>query len=162
MNCDAINKRIKSLIDERNKLLSVERQVCTYSYIAGEEPVIPEYSFEKTQSRVDEISEEIVRLKHVVNKFNTTTLIPGTELTVDAALVRLPILTEQRARLERLRSVLPISRSTSRLSGGASEYTVRNFDPAVVEEEYASVCNEQMLLQQGLNIVNLTVDLPVD
>ena len=162
MNCDAINKRIKTLVDERSKLFSAERQVCTYSYVAGEEPVVPEYSFEETQKRIDEISDEILRLKHAVNRFNTSTVIPGTDMTVDAALVRLPILTEQRSRLERLRAVLPITRSAARLGGGTSEYTVRNFELEAVEEVYIRVCDEQVKLQQGLNLVNLTIEVPLD
>lgn len=155
MTCDSANKRIRQLTIERSRILSEERANQTYAYIQGEEPYQPEYSFANTQKALDAINEEIISLKHAVNLFNTTHIVPGTELTIDQALVRLPMLTEKKTKLEHMLVIQPKTRRTL-MSGNASEFTVRNFDVTEVQAMYDDVSKEIVTIQQGLSTINLT------
>lgn len=160
MNCDAANKLIKQLQADRNALLSKERDAMSYSYLSGETPEPPEYDFAATQEELDKYAKNIEVLKHAVNRFNLTTELPGTALTIDAALVRMAILSQEKFKLDRMRNAKPRSRTTT--GRGVSEYTELNYDPKEVEATFRAVCDELIAIQQALNIANLTETFEVD
>lgn len=161
MNCDTANKRVKQLALERNKLLAQEREASTYSYLHGEEPYVPEYDFAATQKKLDELAVETATIKHAVNVFNSTTVSPITGLTVDAMLVRMPMLSAQKEKLGRMRSAMEKTRRMA-MNAKASEYTVRNYSAEEAEAEYQRVTDELTILQQELNRINLTEQFEVD
>ena len=160
MNCDTANKRIKQLTLERSKLLAQECEASTYSYLHGEEPYVPEYDFAATQKKLDKLAVEITTIKHAVNVFNSTTISPITGLTVDAMLVRMPMLHAQKEKLGRMRAVMEKSRRMA-MNAKASEYTVRNYSAENAEAEYQRVTDELTILQQELNRINLTEQFEV-
>lgn len=161
MTSDAANKLIKQLMADKAKILRQEQDACCYSYLHGEEPFVPDYNFAKAQEELNDINRNIVTIKHALNVFNSTTVSEILWLTVDAMLVKMPMLTEAKLRLDRMRSVAP---KTSRINMGskASEYTVRNYDADVVEAEYRKVSMELMTLQQELNRINNSITFEVD
>lgn len=155
MTVDSANKRIRLLTTERSRLLTEERTNMTYGYVQGEEPYIPQYNFMETHKKLTAINDEILMLKHAVNVFNTTHIVPGTELTIDQALVRLPMLTDLKGKLENMMGIQPKTRRVL-MGANASEFTVRNFDVDNVKTLYDDVSKEIITIQQGLSSINLT------
>lgn len=161
LTSDTANKLIKQFMADKSKILRQEQEASCYSYLHGEEPFVPDYNFAKTQEELERINHDIVTIKHALNVFNSTTISEVTGLTVDAMLVQMPMLTEAKMRLDRMRSVAP---KTSRISMGskASEYTVRNYDADAVEAKYRKVSMELITLQQELNRINNSITFEVD
>lgn len=62
-----------------------------------------------TQAKLGQIGEAIVALKHAIDVFNTTTQLPGLGITVDMALVELPILSTSVSKLEAMSRILKAS-----------------------------------------------------
>lgn len=73
------NKRIRSLKEQLDSLLSAERENSTTSYCEGETPIKKEYSFLSTQVDIRQINDQIARLRHAINCFNTTAQAPGSQ-----------------------------------------------------------------------------------
>ncbi len=161
LNSDTANKLVKQLTKARGALLHQESQVDTYSYLQGEDPFKPDYDFATTQAKLGQIGEAIVALKHAINVFNTTTQLPGLGITVDMALVELPILSANVNKLEAMYRILEKTRSTN-VAAKTAEYTCRNYSA----EEAAAACaasRERLVaIQQGLNTVNMTETFEVD
>lgn len=61
------------------------------------ESVRPAYDYAKTQARLEELEGTIRRLKHAINRFNTTQVVDGFGITIDEMLVYIPQLTSGRA-----------------------------------------------------------------
>lgn len=155
MNCDTANKLVKKLSAERTKVLSAESTSSTFGYLQGEEPYKPEYDFAATQAALAALDNKIITLKHAVNLFNISHMVPGTNLTVDAALVRMTFLSSEKERLNRMRQVPKKRRSVS-IGGKTSEFTERNYDDADAEAAYQAALSELTTIQQGLNAINMT------
>lgn len=160
MNCDTANKMVRRLQSDLDALLHKEAKTSTYSYLADEEPLVPEYDFHTVQDQIAEYTRKIVAIKHAINQFNVSTTIAEVGLTIDGALVRMAILNNEKMRLDRLRNVQDMTRTTT--MRGVSEYTKRNYDVADVEKRYSAVCDEIMGIQQGINMANLVRTFEVD
>ena len=162
MCSDSARKLLKKIDADRAVLLAEERENSTYGYYNGEEPVIPAYSFADTTAKLAELDEKTVKIRHAINLFNATTVIDEeTGMTIDAALIRLPILNRRKQALASMRST-PAKRRVSSMRGSVSEYSVRNYDVAEVEAEYEAVSAEIEKLQRGVDTKNITVMFDVD
>lgn len=162
LNCDAANKLIKQLTTDRQALLIQEAQASYFSYLQGEEPFKPDYDFTATQNQLDEYATKIAAIRHAVNEFNVKTVLPGLDITVDQALVMLPILTAEKDKLDRMRQSLPKTRVRSSSNGQVSEFRESNFAPKDAENRYRNVLIRLTDIQQALNTVNLTGEIFVD
>lgn len=168
VNCDTAQKMVKQLQTEVDSLLWLEKERRTYSYIAGEEPVIPEYDFTDNTQKIWELNVKISKLKHAINVFNTTTYLPysarwdkyGGEITIDMALVILAMDSNQKHKLEMMRIGKKMDRRT--VASGVSEYTVLNYDPYTAKCVYDDTCEEITLLQQEISTLNMTKVFEVD
>lgn len=170
MTPDAISKRVKRLQEELVAVQNVEAETCAYTVGVDEvnPPTPPAYNFEMTQRLIEYYTQQITALKHALNVFNTTMVLEGVEvdgspLTIDAALVRMAMLTKQKAKLNKMR----LFQKQSRADGGfrsKAEYRFRNFDAEEAEKHYQAVCSEIELIQQALNRINVVseVDVPMD
>lgn len=161
INSDSANKLVKQITSARSALVAQERQVTTYSFLQGEEPFKPDYDFAGTQAKLDKMNEAIVILKHAINQFNISAKLPGMDITVDMALVKLPILTAKAEKLERMAAVLEKTRSTN-LAAKAAEYTCRNYDGDEAAAAGKAARAELVSIQQALNTVNMTEFFEVD
>ena len=123
------------LLNENEKYwLDYESNARFYVAANNEEPVIPEYDFEKVSKTLAEIDEKILKLKHALNLHNATSEVQvGDELmTIDMILVRM-------AQLNR-----------------------RNFDQDAVKAEYEAISNEILALQLALDTHNQTQKFVVE
>lgn len=157
----AANKQIRALKEELESLLYDERSAMTYTHSANEEPVIEAYDFKETQEKLAAINHKILAIRHGVNQFNVSTVVPGFDLTIDQALVKMAMLNEEKSKLARMKNV----RSKVRNSGfrsEAPEYTIRNYDADEVAKRYDDVSKELAELQMALDRVNLTETFDVD
>lgn len=165
---DAVCKRVKRLQEELAAVQNVEAETCAYTVGTDEvdPPQPPAYNFVMTQKLIERYTQQITTLKHALNVFNTTTCLNGIEvdgasLTIDAALVRMAMLTKQKAKLNKMR----LFQKQSRVDAGfrsKAEYRYRNFDAAEAEKWYQSVCMEIEAIQQELNRINVVSQIEVD
>lgn len=161
-NIEKANKLAKEYQVTLETIRGAERNNQTYSYYAGEEPVIPEYDFAETQRQIDHLCDKIVKIRHAVNLFNVSTMLPKTGLTVDAALVKMSMLHNKLTRMLQATRIEAKTRGSS--LRGVSEFKVRNFDVEAAKAEYDQTFNELTTLQQELNEINFTheIEIPID
>ena len=155
------NKLIRGYREELAALVSSERDTCTTTYGASETPIETGYDFSSTQDEMDALNDKIAKLRHGINIFNTTTKLEGFDFTVDESLVRMAMLTEKKNRLSRMKGVRELTRS-----GGSfrsePEFTKRNYDAALVENEYRKASDELVRLQMALDKANMSIEFDVD
>lgn len=82
-------KLLRQLNDELNALQRRETSTKTFLASLGEdvESVRPVYDYAEMQQEQIELEAKIRKLKHSLNIFNTTTIIPEFEMTIDEMLV---------------------------------------------------------------------------
>ena len=92
-----------------------EENTKTFLASLGEdlESVRPEYDYAAMQAEQAAIEANIRKLKHTLNVFNTTTVIPEFEMTIDQMLIYLPQLTNRLEKLSRVRFLVPLPRKKS-------------------------------------------------
>ena len=102
-------KELRKLNDQRDALLSREERSRVFTAAIQEdiESVRPEYDYAKTQEELVEIDTKIRQLKHTLNCFNSTCIVPEYNMTIDQMLVYIPQLTSRKNKLESMRSSLP-------------------------------------------------------
>ena len=162
MTADTANKTIKNLQAEINALLQEEAKARTYSYSPGEEPDPPAYDFVATQDRLDTLRDQISVLRHAINQFNVNHRLEKLDgITLDEALRKMSVKHADKKRLFEMLQIPERDRVRS-FGGRDADYVCRNFDKAAVKAAYDYVSNELMLIQQEINIANLTETLVVD
>ncbi len=159
-------KILRKLNDELAAVSAKEEQSREFVAALGEdvESVRPDYSYSETRGRIDELEGKIRLLKHAINVFNTTTLVPEIDMTIDQALIYIPQLTGKCARLRSMMSKLPKVRETVRGMGHNNpviDYRYINYDPAEAERDYRECKRELDRAQIQLDLVNSTLRLSV-
>lgn len=156
------NKLLKKCYDELEIVRIKENQSLYFVAAAGEviESVRPEYDFESTQRKIESLNCNVLHIKHQLNKFNTSTTLENTNLTIDEVLVLLPQLNELKNKYERMLKHLPKNRRMS--SGTFIEYEYANYDLKAVETSYNKVTREINGLQLELDKVNSTARFEID
>jgi hypothetical protein len=157
------NKLIRILEDRKSYLLGQESNDSTYILAEDEKEEIPAYDFSDTNRQVDELDEKIRTLRHALNVFNTTTILP-IGISIDQALVEMAQLNQKLPRLDMMRK----AKNKRRLSGmnagrrDVAEYEYLNYDPKIVEEIYDRDLRRVQSIQLSLDKVNQTVEFEVD
>lgn len=159
-------KLLRKLNDELLATLRMENQSKDFLAALGEEPetVRPPYDFHKTAAKIEALEGRIRALKHALNVFNTTTVVPGVNLTVDQVLLLIPQLTSRCDKLRSMMSKLPKTREGAAGVGrnAVIDYRYLNYDAA--DAEAAFYASKALLdeVQLQLNLVNSTVTFPID
>ena len=161
------NKMLKKLSDDKAYILSNEADASTYTATVEEEPVIPEYDYEKTARDLEEIDEKTVRIKHAINLANATNLITvgDRQMNADMILVRMAQLNNRLEKLDRMRKRLPKERVESLYSRKAStlpEYNYANYDIEQARKDYEAMSKTVLDMQMALDKYNQTVEFDVD
>ncbi len=160
------NKMLKKLNDDKAYILSNETDASVYTAMVGEEPVIPEYDYEKTAKMLLEIDEKMLKIKHAINQSNATNLITvgDSQMTADMILVRMAQLNGRLERLDAMRKRLPKERvdySYARKATTQPEYTYVNYDIEQVRKDYECMSNMVLQMQMALDKYNQTVEFDV-
>lgn len=79
------NKYLKKLKDEQLSLLRLEEEGKTFVAAMGEAPedARTEYDYSAVQEKLAQLDSQIRSVKHALNVFNVTTVVPGFEMTID-------------------------------------------------------------------------------
>ena len=160
-------KILKKLNEELSSVMRKEEQSKDFLAAMGEDPetVRPKYDYEDTSKKIDEIETKIRLLKHSINVFNTTTMVPEINMTVDQALIYIPQLTKRSSKLWEMMNKLPKARETVLGYGrnnSVIDYRYVNYDIEKVENDYYKCKSELDRAQLQLDLVNSTVQLTVD
>lgn len=153
-----VNKLLKKLNDEYSALLDREQRSRDFRAAMGEdiESVRPAYDYAKTQARLEELEGTIRRLKHAINRFNTTQVVDGFGITIDEMLVYIPQLTKRKSKLLEMKSRLPKERVEEQYGRQSNiiDYTYTNYDLTAVEADYEKIADELSRAQLALDTVN--------
>ena len=159
-------KQLRKLNDQRDALLAMERKAKSFTAAIQEDPEIvrPAYYYRATQNALYEVEAKIRKLKHSLNRFNTTYTIPDFGMTIDQMLIYIPQLTARKKKLDGMRSRLPKERVREPLARGNSniEYSYANYDISETEADYNAVSDELARAQMALDTANATVHFEVD
>ena len=160
-----VAKELRRLNDEHHALLSKEQLSREFVASVGEdiESVRPAYDYAAVQAELATLEAEIRRFKHALNRFNTTTEVPGFGMTVDELLVYLPQLSARKQKLSRMKAVLPKTREMRNVSSGNFlDYRYANYDIEAVSAAYDAVAAELSAAQSALDVLNNTVAFEVE
>ena len=84
MTCAEAAKLLKKLNEELDSVMRKEEQRKDFLAALGEDPetVRPKYDYEDTSKKIEKIEMKIRLLKHAINAFNTTTVVPEINMTI--------------------------------------------------------------------------------
>lgn len=158
-----VAKMLRQLNDEMNTLRVREENTKSFVAALSEDPesVRPEYDYAETQKQITETDAKIRKLKHALNIFNTTTVIPEFNMTIDEMLVYLPQLSRRAAKLSVMKDELPKKRENSSYSHSGSsiiDYRYANYDIKQAADDYAAVSEELAKAQTALDYINSTAE----
>ena len=108
-------KLIKSLNEQRSALATEIIKKSTFPAAMGEDPetVRPEFNLTEALRTLDKLEERIRQVKHELNIFNATTVIPEIEMTIDQVLIYIPQLSYRKDILGEMARRLPKERDMS-------------------------------------------------
>lgn len=157
------NKLLRKLNDERNAILVMEQRLRSFvaATVENIEDARPEYSYEATKARVEELDTQIRKIKHAITMFNVTHELPEIGMTIDQVLVYIPQLTEKKSKLAFMRSIPKKQRNMVAKSANLIEYTYANFDIEEIEKDYLAVVDELAKVQNALDLANSTISFEI-
>ena len=157
-------KMLSKLQQDYENLAMQEENSKTFLASVGEdvESVRPAYNYEETKNRLSALEAKIRKLKHAINAFNTTAVIPGFDMTIDEMLVYIPQLSRKKAKLKEMANTLPKSRYKSYERSNIIDYKYINYDLDTVKNDLDAVTEELSDAQLALDSVNHTAVIDID
>jgi len=157
------SKLLKQFNEERDSLILQENQSKMFLAAVGEdiESVRPEYDYEAVQKQLKDLEEKIVKLKHAINVFNTTTVLKDFEMSIDEMLVYIPQLTQRKNKLDQMRKVLPKQRVENYTSSNIIDYRIINYDLEKIRKDYDKTVEELNRAQSALDEANINLSFEV-
>ena len=148
------NKMLRKLADEHALLLRKETSSASFYASVGEDPedVRPEL----TQKLLAENESKTRKLKHALNVFNTTTVVPGFDMTIDEMLVYIPQLTKAKEKLGQMMVALPKARREENFHSMSNivDYVYANYDIAATEADFEKVSDTLSKAQTAIDRLN--------
>ena len=161
-----VAKKLRYLNNELKTLQLREDKTSSFVAALQEdiESVRPEYDFKEMRNAQEAIEMKIRKLKHAINVFNTTTLVPDFNMTIDEMLVFLPQLTKRCDALSKMRDAVPKVRVNTGYtsSGTIIDYKYANYSIEEAERYYLEVSALLAKAQTALDLVNSTVEFEID
>jgi len=161
------NKMIRKLEEDKAYLRTKENECSCYVAALDEEPVVPEYDFDKVNNEIAEIDSKISKIRHAVNLANVTNTVDvdGEAMTIDSILISMAQLNNRKLALNELRRREPKVRISSGRIGmrqSAPEYQYINYDLDRAKSEYEMVDRKISAMQLALDKYNQTVEFEVE
>ena len=103
-----------------------------------------------------ELEQRIRKVKHAINVFNATHVIPDFGMTIDEMLVYIPQLTQRKNKLADMKARLPKQRVEEQYGRQSNiiDYSYANYDLTAVEADYEKAADELSRAQLELDAVN--------
>lgn len=117
------------------------------------------YDYEKVQKKLASLEEKIRRVKHAINVFNSTTMVPGFDMTIDEMLVYMPQIQKQLNKLDKMRNMQP--RIRKNVYSGIIDYLYANYDIEKVEDDYQETSRLLSKAQLALDKLNSTATFEI-
>ena len=162
------NKLLRSLREEKFKLEREEDASITFVAATVENPedARPEYDFAAMQRRLEEIDKLVRKIKHAISVFNTTHVVPGTNMTVDEVLVYMPQLEQAKNKYLRMSQKLQKERVGRKYGDKPSanfiEYEYANYDVEEAKKKHRDVSDELASIQIALDKLNTTSTFEIE
>ncbi len=162
-------KLLRKLNEEKNQLESMEQRSSMFNAALGEdvESVRPEYNYAEVQKKLIELDEKIRTVKHTINLFNVTQVVPEFEMTIDQMLIFIPQLSIRKSKLQEMSMHLPKERETINSFGRNSnssviDYRYTNYEIPQVEKDLQEVSELLSKAQTALDVVNNTKKMKIE
>ena len=159
-------KLLRKLNDELRTLQVREENSQSFLASLGEDPesVRPAYDYSAMQESQAAVEQKIRRVKHAVNVFNATTVIPEFGFTIDEMLVYLPQITRRCAKLSAMKDALPKVRENASYGHGSTviDYRYANYDIEKAEKDYTELSAELARAQTALDLINNTAEFEIE
>ena len=157
------SKIVKELVEKIENEKVLDRKSRTFLAAMGEDPetLRPEYDFLKTSQKIADLELKLRKIKHAINVFNVNQKLEGFNMTIDQALIALPQLTKEKARLTEMANMLPKERRDSYLNKNIIDYEYVNYDVELVKKELEETTKLLSGLQTELNRVNTSVEFEI-
>ena len=157
-------KLLSKLQQDFDSLAVLEANAKTFLASVGEdvESVRPEYDYKATKKELDALSAKIRKVKHAINVFNTTTVVPEFGITIDELLVYIPQLSAKKAKLRGMADTLPKARENSYGSSNIIDYRIVNYDIKLVKKDLDAVTDELAKAQLALDTINHSLEFDIN
>lgn len=158
------NKLIRQKMEEVRELISIEHQTATTTACLDEDTdeLRNVYDFKATQKKIDTLNGDIIKIKHAINLFNTSYVLPNLGFTIDVALVMMKMLSEKKTRMAKMKAVREVSRTGGSFGNSQPEYTYRNYSEEDAVAEYNKTTEALTKIQLALDEANLLAIIEVD
>lgn len=153
------NKELKKLQLTVEQLKREEKDNSTFlaSIQESVESNRPEFSLDDYLNSFEKVVNNIKSLKHKVNEYNLSLKLPDLDITIDEALLLLPIYTAQKDRLYVLSNMPNKKRvQDNRYSSNIIDYQYVNFDINNAKSQYDALVDYINKIQFSLDKVNNT------
>lgn len=157
-------KLLSKLQQDFDSLAILEANAKTFLASVGEdvESVRPEYDYKATKKELDALSLRIRKVKHAINVFNTTTVVPEFGITIDELLVYIPQLSAKKAKLRGMADTLPKARENNYGKSNIIDYRIVNYDIKQVKKDLDVVTDELAKAQLALDTINHSLEFDID
>ena len=157
-------KLLSKLQQDFDQLAVFEANAKTFLASVGEDPesVRPEYDYKATKKELDALSAKIRKVKHAINAFNTTTVVPEFGITIDELLVYIPQLSAKKAKLRDMADTLPKTRENNYGKSNIIDYRIANYDIKQVKKDLDAVTEELSKAQLALDTINHSVEFDIE
>lgn len=154
-------KVLRKLNDSLNDLGNHETMSMSFVAAISEDPesVRPKYDYKDVRVKEEELCVKIRKLKHAINVFNSTTVIPGWNITIDEMLILIPQLTGRKEKLSMMKNRLPKERVAAGMRSASNiiDYRYANYDIDAAQADYDATVDRLAKAQTALDLVNSTV-----
>lgn len=160
------NKLLKQLNEELSSILKKEADSKTFNAAISEqvENVRPEYNYKSIQENINILQNKIIKIKHAINMFNVSTIVPEFNMTIDEILIYIPQLTATKQKLAEMKDKPKMERVNlyGRSVGNIIDYVYTNYDASEVEKDYLEVSNKLANAQIALDKINVSKTFEID
>lgn len=160
----AIMKLINQISEKKLLLIVQEREESVVEEIAGQQPFQTSYDYSTTRALLKKYDDQIFHLRSALNSNNATDVIAEIGMTASEALVRIALLSEEKARLSNLaatsqRCQIPSSQIRD---SSVAVYRVARYQVEQARKDLQSVNSAIVELQTALDKHNLLTEIEVD
>lgn len=151
-------KMLKTLEEERNYWLHIERTSSVYTVGQGEDPVVPEYFYDDIASQITKVDERITLLRHAIQVHNILSEIEvaGKVMTVDMLQYQIEQFSNRKSILGKMRKASPVTRIHNKDKKAAPEFVYINYNLEIVCEEYDAISEKLIELQTAYELFQQT------